>query len=276
MNKNKLKDFLSGSDYFYLHRDQYRTGIIRKRHSHDFSEIFCIESGEGSHELNGKYFKLKAGMLIYLNPADIHKLIYKKGMKIINIAFPSGSAELFNSYGMIPAPKKEDRLLHILNTTELETFARWCEQLSRNSHSRLELDRFLLNLLSLISGTLPAAKQHEEKTQAGVKQITDWLNDFDKHRDDPLLISRNVTDISRQFGISREHFSREIKKKYGMNAIQLINAGRMRYAEQQLKMTNKPVSEISDACGYSSPGQFYQIFKRTTGTTPKKYREHTP
>ena len=40
-----------------------------------------------------------------------------------------------------------------------------------------------------------------------------------------------------------------------------------------LESSNKTIDEISAEVGYNNSARFYEIFKRTMGMTPQKYRE---
>ena len=45
-------------------------------------------------------------------------------------------------------------------------------------------------------------------------------------------------------------------------------------AAKLLRTTGKTVIEVSEACGFSSPGYFGRVFKETFSTTPKAYQWH--
>src|SRR5258708_1976423 len=57
-------------------------------HTHDFDEIFLVESGEGVHTVNGKKMELRAGFLTYIRSSDVHTFC-GDGLVKTNFLFPS-------------------------------------------------------------------------------------------------------------------------------------------------------------------------------------------
>lgn len=82
-----------------------------------------------------------------------------------------------------------------------------------------------------------------------------------------------LKDVANFICVSPEHLSRLIKKETGENFTDILSKIRINYAIKLLKDTNMRVNEIADKVGISNYTYFYQIFKKVTGYSPKKYRD---
>ena len=57
-----------------------------------------------------------------------------------------------------------------------------------------------------------------------------------------------------------------------LSPVSYLSDYRVRMAAKLLRTTGKTVIEVSEACGFSSPGYFGRVFKETLSTTPKAYQ----
>jgi len=81
-----------------------------------------------------------------------------------------------------------------------------------------------------------------------------------------------VPDLARAAGLSPAHFSREFRRAFGEPPHQYLLTRRLERAAALLRNTDRPVTEIAFAVGWSSMGSFLTTFRRVYGTTPAAYR----
>ena len=79
--------------------------------------------------------------------------------------------------------------------------------------------------------------------------------------------------MAAEFHYSPEYASRLIRQRTGQTFIQLLTTVRLENAEQLLRDTAMPVSDIAAAVGYESSEHFIRTFRRYTGLTPSAYRQ---
>ena len=91
---------------------------------------------------------------------------------------------------------------------------------------------------------------------------------MDARYGDPLT----VADLARAAGLSAAHFSREFRKTYGESPHQYLRTRRLERAAHQLRTTDRNVTEICLAVGYSSLGSFTTAFGRHFGCSPLAMR----
>jgi mannose-6-phosphate isomerase-like protein (cupin superfamily) len=56
-----LKDFINPDEKFHMARVKIRSRQDLLLHRHDFSEIFWVENGKGTHLINGRRIKIRQG-----------------------------------------------------------------------------------------------------------------------------------------------------------------------------------------------------------------------
>ncbi len=87
------------------------------------------------------------------------------------------------------------------------------------------------------------------------------------------LIHYNVNDLSSALGYSRIHLNALFKKNFGVSPHKYLINYKLRYAQKLLLSTNASISEIAYEIGYSTPMQFYTVFKKAFGMTPNQFRK---
>jgi AraC-like DNA-binding protein len=85
-----------------------------------------------------------------------------------------------------------------------------------------------------------------------------------------------VAILARAAGLSPAHFSREFRRAFGESPHQYLLTRRLERAAALLRTTDRPVTEICFAVGWSSVGSFTTCFRRVYGATPVAYRASFP
>src|SRR5688572_15216460 len=85
-----------------------------------------------------------------------------------------------------------------------------------------------------------------------------------------------VADMARAAGLSPAHFSREFSRTFGEAPHQYLLTRRLERAAALLRTTDRPVTEICFAVGWSSLGSFTTSFGRIYGSAPSAYRAAFP
>lgn len=85
------------------------------------------------------------------------------------------------------------------------------------------------------------------------------------------------TWLAAQSKLSPQRLARLTKRLFGLTPQQLITKTRITAAATLLRETDKPVSEIAQACGFFDHSAFARSFRSATGVTPTEYRKaHRP
>lgn len=82
----------------------------------------------------------------------------------------------------------------------------------------------------------------------------------------------SVGDMASAAATSRSGLQRKLKQAMGITPQDLMREARIKRACQLLRQTDKNVSEVAYACGFSDPKYFSRSFKQSTGMSPTEYK----
>lgn len=83
----------------------------------------------------------------------------------------------------------------------------------------------------------------------------------------------SIEDLARSLGTSRAQLFRKIKAESGHTPNDLIQEIRLEKAYYLLKTTQKSISEVAYAVGFSSPSYFSKCYKRKFGIAPSQAKD---
>lgn len=86
--------------------------------------------------------------------------------------------------------------------------------------------------------------------------------------DQPLDLSQ----VAAASHLSRHHFVREFRRAFDQTPHQYMTQVRLERARELLMTTDRSVTEICMAVGFSSLGSFSTLFTRHVGHSPARYR----
>jgi transcriptional regulator GlxA family with amidase domain len=80
-----------------------------------------------------------------------------------------------------------------------------------------------------------------------------------------------VAELAAAVGMSRSSFAERFKARVGIGAFEYLLRWRMQLATQALRSRETSISTLSASLGYASESAFSNAFKRTMGTSPRRY-----
>ncbi len=84
-----------------------------------------------------------------------------------------------------------------------------------------------------------------------------------------------IEDLAYAVNLGRSVFYGKLKAIVGMSPVDFLRHVRIQRAEELIKKSSYPVSQIAYSVGFSDPKYFSKCFKKETGMTPSEYREKT-
>jgi AraC-like DNA-binding protein len=82
----------------------------------------------------------------------------------------------------------------------------------------------------------------------------------------------NMAELASQAGLSVRSLERNFLKTFNTTPLRYINRVRLQAVRHSLIHTNKPLSSISDECGFYDQSHMTAQFTRHFGMSPRKYR----
>lgn len=80
-----------------------------------------------------------------------------------------------------------------------------------------------------------------------------------------------LDELARLAGLSRSVFARRFRERVGDTPIAYLTRWRMLLATERLTSTRDTLSQIAASLGYESENAFNTAFKRTMGSSPRRY-----
>ena len=115
---------------------------------------------------------------------------------------------------------------------------------------------------------------NEEETIAEEKELDPMIRRVMQFVEENLSNSdANVGDMAAAAAVSRSGLQRKLKQAMGVTPQELMSEARIKHACQLLKHTDKTISEIAYACGFTDPKYFSRSFKQSKGQSPSEFRE---
>lgn len=81
-----------------------------------------------------------------------------------------------------------------------------------------------------------------------------------------------LDEIAAAAGVSPAHLARRFKAETGQTVVTRLQQLRIARAKHQLLETDRTVLAVALDCGFETAEHFHRVFKRETGTTPRRYR----
>ncbi|WP_333792168.1 AraC family transcriptional regulator [Muricomes intestini] len=264
-----MTDPIEQTNIVYVNRSDRKTKQwLHFKHTHPFSEIFCITGGTGSFLINDMETKVKKNDLVYISPQAEHTEIsdYETPLEYFVIGI-SGFEIVHDSKPEIPYFKFND------NKREYTYY--FYLSYEEFTYPRLNSVRILNNLVQ----TLFLIIEREQK-------ITITAGRERKIDDDPAIqVIRHYIDINFKdelsldklatyFHMNKYHLSHRFKKSFGISPMKYWSNVKIENVKQLLALSNYSIIEIASLTGFSSQSYLSQTFKKETGMTPAEYRKN--
>ena len=119
--------------------------------------------------------------------------------------------------------------------------------------------------------------QHYASVQWKLPAVTGGLSPFvlrnvlayiEEHLARPLTLA----DLAEQAALSEYHFARMFRQSMQQAPHQYVMLRRMEKAQDLVRNTRLPLTEIALACGFNSASHFSNRFRSVTGITPSRLR----
>lgn len=235
-------------------------------HTHHFTELLFVVSGEGSFSFNQEQSPLRRGDLVIIPPytehtersSQNHPLEYYV-LGIDGISFLSQKdrecAQVFCNF-------EHDPSIH-------ELFRQMLYEIRTAQYGSQTICQHLLEILILKiirSQQLIPVSINSIRMTKECAQIKEYLDsNYAEH-----ITLDTLTGLTH---MNKYYMVHSFTKYAGLSPIQYLNRTRLKRAQHLLKNTNYSISDIASSTGFSSQSYFTQIFRKNFNMTPVKYRQ---
>ncbi|MBS1372136.1 MAG: helix-turn-helix domain-containing protein [Lentisphaeria bacterium] len=251
-------------------------------HEHDFFELVLVRSGSGLHVTESGEYPVRHGGLFLVKPGCAHGYRGMNHLEIVNILYLPERLK-FEMFDLRDNPG-----FHALFgiSTELPDDYRFRNSLTLDSDRmamaetivrELEIEQYLarpgwifamnngfMRLVLLLSRAV--AETAERNDELGrLNRILGYIAEHDGE-------SLQPAEIARACGISVRTLERIFADTLHRTPNAWLNDRRLSRGAELLTATDRTVTEIALACGFSDGNYFSKMFSRKFALSPREYR----
>lgn len=255
-------------------------------HTHEFLEIVYIMSGKGRHCVNGIWYPVERGNLLFINFGQTHAFRPLGEMEIVNcllspkfideeLICSENAVEILTLSSFQDFNLGADKMIPMIrfngkDILELETLIKSMleEFVVKPTNYRTALKGYTLVLLTRIFRAMQEVDSGQLLRHMG--RITP---DILLYIESNCFEKITLRELAQKCFYNSSYFSKVFKECCGKSLTVFINEKRVSEAQRLLLETTMSVEVICLRVGFHDRKQFYKLFKEHTGVTPYVYRK---
>lgn len=233
-------------------------------HSHNFTEIFYILNGRGDFEVANKRFSIKENDLIVVNSSIPHAEYSDKKSPLEYIVLGINGLEFYS-------PKGTDYILQNFSHQREESLFYLKEMLHEIRLKESDFENICQNLLEILISHI-MRRSHVELATAPENKATRECRFIEQYINEHFKEEISLQTLSDLTYLNKYYLAHTFKNYKGISPINYLIQLRIEEAKLLLETTNNSIAKIASQTGFSSQSYFTQTFRKTTGLTPREYR----
>jgi AraC-like DNA-binding protein/quercetin dioxygenase-like cupin family protein len=249
-------------------------------HWHSYFEITWIREGSGCYYVNGKVYFVSPGDLIIFNNVEPHGWqVLQDELKVVAMIFsPSFVSEYSDFSHMEYLQPFIERGSNFRNKVDRESeiaseiigilreiLQEWERQeVGHRLMIRADVLRILTLLIRCYQDDSKSQELLHEKKKA-MKRLQGAFDYIDSHYAEKITLE----ETARMVYMSPNYFSSYFHKATETSFSDYVTMQRIRKANELLGTTEKSINEIAMECGFPNISNFYRLYKKHTGTSPR-------
>lgn len=255
-----------GINVFWFSKETYVNDNL-PLHSHQYFHYIYILGGNGVICIDGKKYKAQRNEL-YLTNKGINHGLENDGniaLKVIEIKFDVINEKLFSELY---------KLSHQIRFSDAR-MSHYFENIVNEGLNKSEYQNDIINIrfLEILMYLL-------RDEAASIKDDQEDIKDYGENRSFDAVIAYmennldsdiTLDDLSLVAKMSKYHFCRTFKEKYGNTIKHFLSNMRISRAKELMLYSDYNVSQVAYKVGFNDVRYFSKIFKQKEGTTPHEY-----
>lgn len=264
-------------DFVIDHRIRHVNKDVPLTHSHQYNEIYFLQSGKCNVYIDNETYCLEDGSVLFIPAFKEHTFIYPFSQDVkrtvlyisteqlnwyFNKDFKDEINNLFINKHLQLSRKSFSNLSNIFEKIQFEKY-------SLDNMSELLTKAFFFELIIYLIRCQRYTHNINQKTNLSNITIGEIVNFIENN------YSRQLTlpEIAAQFGISESSLTKKIKIFTNMTFKEYLTKTRIEAAKSLLISSEKSITEIAYECGYNNSNFFGDVFKKAVGMSPSSYRK---
>ena len=263
-------------DFVIDHRTRHVEGLPPLSHSHQFNEIYFLQSGKCHVYIENEKYTLEDGSVLFIPAFKEHTFVYYDTVDVKRTVLYISTD---SSIGILTIILRRNR----------QSFHKPPYKVVRKSFSNLsslfEKIQFEKYNIDNLSAPLTKAYFFEmiiyiircHRYNDEIIKKTDLSNittgEILHYIDDNYGNDLTLPGLAKKFGLSESGLSKKIKAFTNMTFKEYLTKTRIEAAKSLLISSEKSITEIAVLCGYNSSNFFGDVFKKNMGMSPSSYKK---
>lgn len=268
--------YLSNKDFFKSESD-FATVIHREpqpvfpEHSHEFHEIFVVDSGYGMHEVNGNAYALYPGVVFFISPNDSHLFDDVQNLHLINLIYSHEQHCHFIKNIHEVLPSVDDPCWNITSKIRLELvknlnhFSNIDNMTLDKNHSQFEKESVFFDVIRLFRKSCYQTREIMSSSDK-VKHLLIYL-DTSYHND------IDWEQLAEDFNLSYRTLHRTFNELMGVSPNRYLNYLKLMNSKRLLENQSLSITDIAYKVGFNDSNYFTNTFSKAFDMTPSNYRK---
>lgn len=264
-------------DFVIDHRIRHVNKDVPLTHSHQYNEIYFLQSGKCNVYIDNETYYLEDGSVLFIPAFKEHTFIYPFSQDIkrtvlyisteqlnwyFNKDFKDEINNLFINKHLQLSRKSFSNLSNIFEKIQFEKY-------SLDNMSESLTKAYFFELIIYLIRCQRYTHNINQKTNLSNITIGEIVNFIENNYGRQLTLP----ETAAQFGISESSLTKKIKIFTNMTFKEYLTKTRIEAAKSLLISSEKSITEIAYKCGYNNSNFFGDVFKKAVGMSPSSYRK---
>lgn len=253
----------------YISISKYEGDWQSLPHTHQFSELFYVLSGEGAFYIEDDKIPVKADDLMIINPHVEHteKTLPNDPMEYIvfgveGLAFSFIDPDQDNTKGYSFYSYGSDK----------NQFINFAQLMMREFHEKKPgFEKVCHGLLQVLLVYI-SRKQNLSVISDSSFQLSKECALAKRYIDANYAKNITLDSLAEITHINKFYLAHSFTECIGQSPINYLTDRRLEACKELLTSSNFSVAQVASSVGFSSQSYFSQIFRKKTGMTPRQYR----
>ncbi|MBQ7726837.1 MAG: AraC family transcriptional regulator [Clostridia bacterium] len=258
--------------------------LMTSPHYHNLVEIIYILEGEFVVTVSDTKYTLKPGEMVLINAKEVHSVhvadygIHRSfAVKFLPETICSDSQSLMELKYVIPyiMAFSDFKTHYTKEEVENSDIKNCIDHIMKEDRERsyaykfairIYISHLILDLIRKVNTVNPIEEEIKENIR---KKFTEIFHYISKHYAEKLTAAQ----IAKKSGLRQSDFSANFKKITGKSFNEYLNYVRICKAKRMLISSEKNISEIAFAVGFTNTSYFINCFKAQMGMTPAGFKQ---
>ena len=249
---------------------RFETAATTPPHYADTIEILICHRLSGTACVGGSRYELQGDMVLFIAPNVIHSVYYSPnpGNVLVVKLHPEELKPLIDLEKILKEMGRDFSVFSGL-IPNYEEILEQAEILRRSERISMDAMAAVVRIFQLLLNCEPTEADPRKSAGTGDEELCRIISWTEAHFAEKITLDA----VAEEIGYNKHYFCTKFKQATGETYLQYLNNLRISQACKLLK-SGFPISQVCEACGFDNPSYFIQLFRRTTGITPKQYVLH--